>query len=232
MSSLLPSALLFDHDGVLVASEALHWAAWEKLLIAKGIPYNDSEIRRLVGKTAPEILSELLDLHRPGWTREQYDVQALAQEKNDVYMAIAQTDLRAYPGVAEGLKWARSKGIKTAAVSNARRRELESALRLVGLMDSLDLVLSRDDSGVPKPDPAPYLMAMTSLACEPSRCIAIEDSPPGLGAALLAKIPSAAILTNFSESAMRRPISGRPELGPEWVFRTIQEFFDHLMQIN
>ena len=231
MSSLLPSALLFDHDGVLVASEALHWAAWEKLLLTKGIPYNDSEIRALVGKTAPEILSELLDRHRPGWSREQFDVHALAQEKNNIYMAIAQTDLRAYPGVLEGLKWARSKGIKTAAVSNARRRELESALRIVGILDWLDLVISRDDSGVPKPDPAPYLMAMTSLGCEPSGCIAIEDSPPGLGAALLANIPSAAILTNFPESALRHPVSGRPDLGPEWVFRTIEEFFDHLMQI-
>lgn len=27
----LPKAVLFDHDGVLVASEPLHWAAWEAL---------------------------------------------------------------------------------------------------------------------------------------------------------------------------------------------------------
>jgi HAD superfamily hydrolase (TIGR01509 family) len=224
----LARAVLFDHDGVLVASEPLHWQAWGELLKQLGIPYNEKEIRLRVGMTAPEILKDLLDLYRPGWDIAQYDVHALAQQKNNTYLALAKTGLKAYPGVRELLVWLRESGIRAAVVSNARRRELIAALKLLGLDTLLDLIVSRDEAGRSKPDPAGYLYAAAELGLEVSECIAVEDSPTGIEAALVAKIPSVAVLTNFNETVMSKPVPGRPDLVPAWIVPSIQVLFDKM----
>src|SRR5687768_1675785 len=117
MPNRLPRAVLFDNDGVLIASEPLHWAAWGELLKEIGLPDSEPQLRAMVGKTAPQILAALLDEHRPGWTSEKYDLEALALRKNDFYLDFTRTRLQAYPGVREGLEWLRAKGIRTAAVS-------------------------------------------------------------------------------------------------------------------
>jgi HAD superfamily hydrolase (TIGR01509 family) len=221
-----PRAILFDHDGVLVASEPLHWEAWRRLLQEIHLPYEEGEIRASVGKTAPRILTEILDRHRPGWDPTEFDVNALALKKNDFYLKIAQTELRTYPGVPQGLKKLRERGMALAVVSNAKRRELESALKLLGIFPYFNLVVSRDDISPPKPDPTPYLFAAASLGFEPADCIAVEDSPPGLEAALMAKIPTAAVLTNFPRQAVEQPVPGRPDLKPVWVGASLETFFD------
>lgn len=221
----LPKAILFDHDGVIAASEPLHWAAWEKLLTELGIPYNGSEMRTFIGRTAPEIVVELLNRYLPGWDPAQYNPTELARRKNDFYLAAAQSDLRAYPGVIEGLDWLRTLGVRTAVVSNARRRELDAGLGLLDLASSFDLIVSRDDVSAPKPDPAPYLYAAAVLGFAPADCMAVEDSPAGLSSSLLARIPSAAVETNFPRSHLESPVLSHPELRPEWIGPSMQEFF-------
>ncbi|MCM2277920.1 MAG: HAD family phosphatase [Oligoflexia bacterium] len=223
-----PRAILFDNDGVLIASEALHWRAWETLLHELKVPYDPAEIRASVGSTAPRILAGILDRHVPGWSAREYDLDALAQRKNDHYLRLAQTELHAYPGVREGLEWLRKKGIATAVVSNAKRRELEMALTRLGLIGLFDAVVSRDDVRPPKPDPAPYLFAAACVGAEPADCLAIEDSPPGLESALLARIPAAAVATNFPREILGQPVPGRPDLKPVWIGGSMLEFFDWL----
>jgi HAD superfamily hydrolase (TIGR01509 family) len=224
----LPRAILFDHDGVLVASEPLHWAAWEQLLSELGIPYNNAEMRNFIGKTAPEIILLLLNRYQPGWDPARYDLAALAKRKNDIYLEHARSDLKPYAGVLEGLRWLRAQGIKTAVVSNAKRRELETALNHLGLRPWLDAVVSRDDVSASKPDPTPYLFGAASVGVDPAQCMAVEDSPPGLEAALMARIPAAAVLTNFGRQQLEFPVPGRPDLRPAWIGATMLEFFEML----
>ena len=228
-SGSLPKAVLFDHDGVLVASEPLQWEAWGKLLRELGIPYIEDDLRKRVGKTAPEILRTLLDQYRPGWQEGsapgEYDLAALSLRKNDFYLEAAKTRLRAYPGVPEGLRALRAHGVKTVVVSNARRRELENGLRNVGILELFDQIVSRDDVPKSKPDPLPYITGAAFAGFAPSECLAVEDSPTGLEAALLAAVPSAGVLTNFAREALESPVPGRPDLRPVWVGESMLELF-------
>jgi beta-phosphoglucomutase len=224
----LPKAILFDHDGVLVNSEPLHAQAWSALLAELALPPAHALIHALIGTTAPLILASILDEHRPGWDPAQYDLHALARRKNDVYLRLAEKGLHTFPGVPEGLAWLKSKGVKTAVVSNAKRRELETALRHLGIYELFDTVISRDDAGVAKPDPTAYLMAAASLDAEVGECMAVEDSPAGIEAALLARVPAVAVLSNFPLAVMQAPVPGRPDLKPALVVERIAEFFDYL----
>ncbi len=229
--SVLPKAILFDNDGVLIASEPLHWSAWKVLLAQIDLPYVESEIRGWVGKTAPEIMVMLLDRHRPGWSETEYNPHDLALRKNDIYLKFAKSSLQPNPGVREGLQWLKEKGVKTAVVSNAKSRELHASLNLLGLRPYFDEVISRDDAPQPKPDPAPYLLAAASLGEDIQNCLAVEDSPPGIQAALMGKIPAAAILGTFTEKEMSQPVPGRPDLVPVALYSSMIDFFETLKSL-
>lgn len=213
---------------MLVASEPIHLLAWKQLLEALKLPYDPSIIQLQVGKTAPEILKTILNIYKPGWNPNDYNVNELAKLKSDFYLPLALGGLQAYPGATEGLEWLRSKKIATAVVSNAKRRELKETLERLNLFNYFDLVISRDDVQLPKPDPTPYLFAAASLGLEVQDCMAVEDSPPGIEAALFAKIPSAAITSNFTHQELTYPVPGRPDLQPVWIGSSLVQFFEWL----
>ena len=52
-----------------------------------------------------------------------------------------------------------------------------------GLLPHFELVLTRVDYTNAKPDPEPYLCAVSRLGLSPARCLVIEDSERGLRAA-------------------------------------------------
>lgn len=227
-----PRAILFDHDGVLVASEALHWAAWERLSKEIGIPFDESRIRAAVGKTAPQILTLMMSWFRPDWDGNPEQLKAWVNRKNDIYLEEAKAGLKAYPGVLQGLMWLREQGILAAVVSNARRRELNAMLDHLDLSRYFETIISREDANASKPNPRPYLYATEILGVSPEECLAIEDSPPGLEAALMAGIPTAAVLTNFPQSALEHPIPGRNDLSPFWIGDSIKDFFQMVARLE
>ena len=219
-------AVLFDYDGVLVDSESTHFQAWMQLLSELKLEVSPSMIHQNVGKTAPTILSILLDEYRPGWDPEKINISELAQRKTDLYFEFARKGLTPYPGVKEGTLWLQSKKIKMAVVSNARRKELLINLEQMGIASRMETILSREDVPSNKPNPIPYLMAAGFLNYAPHECVAVEDSPTGLEAALLAGVPVVAVTTSFSKAQLETPIPGRPDLKPFWITKSIQNFFD------
>ena len=53
---LLPAAIIFDMDGVLVDSSPFHLRKWMGLLRTHGIPFNEQELRRIVLGPANEVI--------------------------------------------------------------------------------------------------------------------------------------------------------------------------------
>ncbi|OFZ81742.1 MAG: hypothetical protein A2583_12355 [Bdellovibrionales bacterium RIFOXYD1_FULL_53_11] len=221
-------AVLFDYDGVLVASEPFHLAAWIKLMSELGISFGEKEMKPFVGWTGPQILRHQLASHRSGSEKDENLIASLMDRKNSFYLSRALKEMTPYDGVTNGLKWLRSAGIKTAIVSNSRRPDLVKTTRTTGLDQYIDFIISRDEVSIPKPDPAMYLSAAKGLGCKPGECIAVEDSPPGLLGALRAGIASAALLNNFSIEQMSRPDPARPGVRPDWTFACIADFFAFL----
>lgn len=226
-----PKAILFDHDGVLVSSELLHFRAWQKLLKEMGLPWDKIEFHGMVGRPAPFIIAMLLDQFRPGWTKAEYDCDALALQKNDYYLEMATTELEPYDGVREGLEWAKKEGIHCAVVSNAKRRELTASMAKLKLEPYFKVIISRDDALRPKPDPAPFELAAFSLGVDIRDCVAIDDSPVGLESALLAGAVTASVKTNYSERELKTPVPGRPELHPVFIALDMRSFFDWLKSL-
>lgn len=222
-----PKAILFDLDGTLISSESVHNAAWRRLFEEKlHLPYREEDFHAMVGRPAPDILSDLLDQYRPGWNPDDYDLNALSLLKNDYYLEMAPSSLHPYPGVREFLPWAQAQGIKMGIVTNARRREMEAALTQLHLIQHFQSLVSRDDARIAKPDPFPYLLGAAELGVSPHECLAFEDSPPGLESALTAKIATIALASNFPEEHLRTPVPGRGDLKPIQIFESIYKAFE------
>jgi HAD superfamily hydrolase (TIGR01509 family) len=86
------------------------------------------------------------------------------------------------PGAPDLVDAVRAAGIATALVTNTGRVLVDVALRGLG-PSRFDAVVCGDEVRRPKPYPDPYLAAAAVLGVEPSRCVAIEDSPTGLASA-------------------------------------------------
>jgi HAD superfamily hydrolase (TIGR01509 family) len=89
------------------------------------------------------------------------------------------------PGAVELLYSIREAGIPMALVTMSiekMARTIADALPF----PAFDVVIAGDLVSRPKPHPEPYLTAAAKLGVEPALCVAIEDSAPGLAAAVAA----------------------------------------------
>jgi sugar-phosphatase len=89
-----------------------------------------------------------------------------------------------------------------AVVSGALRREVDLVLETAGLRGLLAVLVAAEDFSACKPDPQGYNRASAALGVPPERCVAVEDSLPGLAAARAAGIRCAALSTSHPADAL------------------------------
>ena len=90
--------------------------------------------------------------------------------------------------------------IRVAIVGCGRISKNHLKLNTINLQDKFNVVLGGDDVQKGKPEPDIYLMAAEKLQMDPSQCIAIEDSPGGISAAVDACIYTIAVLTESTKN--------------------------------
>jgi beta-phosphoglucomutase-like phosphatase (HAD superfamily) len=96
---------------------------------------------------------------------------------------------------------------RLAIVSGARRAEIDLVLSRTGLARYFEAIVAAEDVPACKPDPAGYRAAHAALERRQpvalARCLAIEDSHAGLGAARAAGLPCVTLTTSHAASAFR-----------------------------
>jgi HAD superfamily hydrolase (TIGR01509 family) len=88
----------------------------------------------------------------------------------------------AFPGAAELVRETKARS-PVAVASNTPGRLLRGALACAGMAQYFEIVVAADEVAEPKPSPDVYLRACELLRAEPSRSIALEDSPTGVASA-------------------------------------------------
>jgi HAD superfamily hydrolase (TIGR01509 family) len=107
---------------------------------------------------------------------------ALGQEVLELVERRLLEDAVAFPGAAELVLETKAR-YPVAVASNTPARLLRGALACAGMDVYFEVVVGADDVPEPKPSPDVYLRACELLGAEPSRSIALEDSPTGVAAA-------------------------------------------------
>lgn len=169
-------AVVFDCDGVLLDSEPLSERAWRRTLDGYGAQL-DGEFAGWVGKTDLEIAM----LHASAVGVEP---DRLVHEMSASLLALlGEEGVEAFPDARRALDRALRAGLATAIATNSQRWRLEALLSSAGLSDLARATVTSDDVSRPKPAPDIYQLAAELLETEPSRCLAVEDSPTGIAAA-------------------------------------------------
>jgi beta-phosphoglucomutase family hydrolase len=186
-------AYLFDMDGVIVDSTAVHTLAWQRYLAGHDleIPHIES---RMLGRHNAQIVREFFANHE--LTDEQ--VTAHGTEKEVLYRQLMKPLLneKLVPGVVEFLE--RNSGRPLGLVSNAEHANIEFVLELAAIRDYFGVVLNGNEIERPKPAPDIYLRAASLLNVRPDACVVFEDSQTGVEAARAAGMRVVGVLTTLS----------------------------------
>lgn len=201
-------AVLFDLDGVLTSTAAIHASCWKKMFdtflehrrVKGGQPQEDlrpfeiaTDYKKYVdGKPRYEGTASFLEsrnIHLPRGEMSdpagRETVCGLGNQKDDmVKHAIDAGEVEAFEGSVALLKHVRQIGLRTAVVSSSRNcAAVLRAARLEDLFEARVDGVTAEEAGLPgKPAPATFLEAARRLHAAPSRAVVIEDAISGVQA--------------------------------------------------
>ena len=172
-----PAAVLWDMDGTLIDTEPFWFAAEIELVGRSGGIWTHEQALSLVGSGLRDG-AKVLQAHGVDMTVEEIVAWQTAFVTDRL---VAPLPWR--PGALALLSAIREAGVPTALVTMSERRMAEAVAAAVPF-GGFDLIVAGDDVARPKPHPEAYLRAAELLGVDPAACVAIEDSPPGLAAAV------------------------------------------------
>lgn len=173
--------LLWDNDGVLVATEHLYFQANAEVLAEVGVALSEAQFVEISLRRGESVLELAQSLSAT-------DRKELRQKRNQRYCELLSITPLVMEGVRETLEQLHGQ-YPMAIVTSCHRDHFDIIHQSSGLLPFFDFVLTREDYGLSKPHPEPYLTAVRQSGCASNECLVIEDSLRGLQSAVKAGIP-------------------------------------------
>jgi beta-phosphoglucomutase family hydrolase len=181
---------LFDLDGVLTTTAAIHARAWKQVFDTylqqhdqPPFDLHDDYDEYVDGKPREDGIIDFL--HARGITPSPEDLQHISTTKNDlVLQIIREQGVSPYPGSVRYLSAARDAGLRRAVVSSSHNTE--EVLKAAGIEEYLE---ERVDGNTKealhlngKPAPDTFLEGARRLRVEPHEAAVFEDALAGVQA--------------------------------------------------
>jgi HAD superfamily hydrolase (TIGR01509 family) len=197
MSSRPGKALLFDIDGTLADTDALHVEAFNQVFGPRGHVFDRARAaKELLGFSNASIGERFLP-HEPP------ERQAVIMgEKEAAFRKLVPGKIQPVPGLMPLLAFADRAGIPMIAVTNAPRLNAEMLLAGLGIMNRFKAVVIGDELPHGKPHPMPYLEGLRAVNAAADQSVAFEDSRSGIKSASAAGIATVGIMTSLSHADM------------------------------
>ncbi len=175
------NCIIFDCDGTLVDSEPLTNKVIAEMAGELGIKMTGEEATSLWGgKTIDAVVYGMKEMS--GKDLPEDWVSRLVQNVSNAY----KYDLVPMDGISEVLD---SLKIATCVASNGRPEHVENSLKIAGLYKYFQgKVYTASEVKYPKPAPDLFLYAVDKMGFSNEECVIIEDSIPGITAAVRAGI--------------------------------------------
>ena len=175
-----PQAVVFDMDGLMLDSERALLGCLEQAAQSHGLVLERSLLLSLIGSpdaVTRQKLADVLGLAR---------TDTLLADSYARYGAIVDAGVPLRPGIIELLELLDQHGIPRAVATATRSPLAQRKLGAAGLLSYFQFVATSTDVAHSKPAPDIYLHAARGLGVDPVHCLALEDSPTGVRAALAA----------------------------------------------
>jgi len=190
-------AILFDMDGVLLFSGALHDEAYRTVLVGVGISSFDYE--RFAGMRTREVFRRVLaENHLPG---DDAQIERLSWEKSRLARALIERENPVPARLGEILAVLRTR-YRLALASSASAETVSMFLRVNALQDMFGAVVNGEQVSQAKPAPDIFLRAAAELCTAPKDCLVVEDAVAGVTAAKAAGMTAWAVTTTQSTESL------------------------------
>ena len=211
MPESLPGELLgvlFDMDGLLVDTEPLWFEVESGVMARLGGSWGPSDQAALVGGSLNRSLDYLL-----GKATRPASRQTVARWMLEGMVALLRTrPVPVMPGARELISEVAAAGVPYGLVTSSEGPIMEAVLDRLEV--TFPVTVCGDDVSHSKPDPEPYLLAAAKVGADPRQCVALEDSPNGVGAAEAAGCVTVAVpsLVPIPPASTRLVVSSLAEL--------------------
>lgn len=212
------TAVIFDLDGTLVQTESLKAQSYAQAAaeLHPGVAAQDvvAAYDRCIGRPRNEVAQTLLDQFALADAAAARAPSLGVTTPLDAFLAIRMRDYEAmladtallkrqeYPYATALLRRVRADGYATALTTVSHAAQAYIVLDALGLRNAFDVIVTVDDVAHAKPDPDLYLLAASRLGRPPASCLAIEDSLPGVQAAVGAGMQCVAIANELTRDAL------------------------------
>lgn len=185
-------ALLFDLDGTLSNTDAVHFSTWIEVLRPYGIEVTrELYEERLSGRMDEDGVRDLL----PDLSEEETDRLLEVEELRARQRA---SELGPLPGLRGLLEQGRRREVSLALVTNSTDEDAGEVLQPLGLNGAFDPIIYPKDTDEDKPAAVPYEEALERLGVSPEEAVAFEDSVTGAEAAVAAGITTVGIASSHT----------------------------------
>ena len=179
-------AVIFDMDGLMFDTERLSNRIWKKVVKELGIDAPADMFLRVIGRTKKDgrkIMEETLG--------EDFDYDKTRARRTEYYNKyIIENGTPIKKGLIELLDFLDKSKIKKAIASSSYEDVVNFLLENANLVGRFNEIVAGNEIINGKPDPEIFLKASKKLNIEPSKCLVLEDSNPGIKAASLAGMKS------------------------------------------
>lgn len=193
----LYAAYLFDCDGTLADTMPLHFRAWSHAFRTCGATFEFTweTFYSMAGMGMADTIARMNAAH--GLSLQ---VEAVARAQM-AYIDQHHAEVEPIdPVVAIAREVAQNKPV--AVVSGGTRPHVAETLRVIGVAELFEVVITQEDVARTKPAPDAFLLAAERLGVEPTACLVYEDSQLGLQAAKAAGMKAVYVEpTRYSKGA-------------------------------
>ena len=219
----MPTAVLFDMDGVLFNSMPYHAKAWHRAMADFGFDLSEEEAYMHEGRTGFGTIQILAARQGLTATREMAD--EMYRVKSDYFAQFPEPE--PMPGALNLIRKMQAEGVMILLVTGSGTTKLLAQLnRYYPDVFSPERMVTGFDVKKGKPDPEPYLMGLAKGSnvlgreLRPDECMVVENAPLGVRAAVAAHIPTIAVNTG------PLPDHVLTDEGASWLFPSMQALCD------
>jgi len=181
------TTVLFDLDGTLIDSIRLIIDSYHHTLAAHGIPPRTDE-EWLAGIGTP------LTVQFSDWAHDPGTLQAMVATYREYNLAHHDSRVTAYPGVVAMVHALRAREVRLGLVTSKNTPGARRGLRLIGIEETMEVIVGADDVRHPKPHPEPIHLAMDRLGVAAESTIYVGDSLHDMRSGRAAGVRTGAVL--------------------------------------
>jgi len=176
------SAIIFDMDGLMLDTEPISQAMWQRAMAEWGYELPHDLYLQVIGTTeatTKQIFRQAFGVGLP--------IDAIRIRQRDYYFNhLVSKGITIKPGLVDLLDWLDTTSLQRIVASSTERAWVLRKLQITNLQNRFGQVVGGDEVPHGKPAPDIFLEAAQRLKVAPESCLVLEDSEAGIQAAYAA----------------------------------------------